>query len=125
LDRLTRALFDSTLDEEPALAPLRYQLLSALAGTLAEARHAGAAAAVLVIHEFSTPATDPSKQRRNAADLSQFLARLGRARRAPLAGGGWIAGPYFVPGNAHLPGDVPVYVGKLVTRVAERVSAAD
>jgi hypothetical protein len=37
LDRLTRALFGTTLAEDRSLAPLRYQLFSALAGTLAEA----------------------------------------------------------------------------------------
>jgi hypothetical protein len=38
LDRLTRAFFGTTLDEEPTLAPLRYQLFSALAGRLRRRR---------------------------------------------------------------------------------------
>ncbi len=47
LDRLTRAFFDSTLDDEPTLGEMRYQLLAALAGTLADAKEFAAAAAVL------------------------------------------------------------------------------
>src|SRR4051812_22549979 len=69
LDRLTRAFFDTTLEDDPSLAPVRYQLLSALAGTLVEAGRSGATAAVLLVHEFVTPLTDAIKQRRNAGDL--------------------------------------------------------
>jgi hypothetical protein len=120
LDRLTRAFFGMTLADDPPLAPVRYQLLSALAGTLAEAKHFSALAAVLVVHEFVTPETDPIKQRRNAGDLDAFLARLGTAPKTAGLDGSWLAGPYRVPGNPHLPGDVPIYVGKLVTRVERR-----
>ena len=120
LDRLTRALFGTTLAEDPTLGSLRYQLLSALAGTLVEARRFNAAAAVLLVHEFSTPETDPRKQRQNASDLESFVARLGAAPRTTSDQGAWLAGPFAVPGNTHLPADIPVYVGKLSTRIERR-----
>ncbi len=74
---------------------------------------------MLVVHEITTPAADAAKQARNAADLNRFLERLGDARIAALPKGDWIASPYRVPGNAHLPGKIPIYVGKLHTRTAE------
>ncbi len=123
LDRLTRALFGTTLNEDPTLAPLRYQLFAALAGTLAEAAPYQAMAVALVVHEFVTPETDPLKRARNADDLEAFLARFGAAQRTMTAAGDWLVGPVTVPGNAHLPGDVPIYIGKLVTHVERRVAA--
>jgi len=117
LDRLTRAFFGVTLDGDPQLGPLRYQLLAAPAGTLAEAREASAAAAVLLVHEFVTPAADPRNRARNGADLDRFLARLGGGERTGHDDG-WLAGPFRVPGNGHLPGTIPVYVGKLVSHTA-------
>ena len=123
LDRLTRAFFGATLAGDRSLAGLRYQLLAALAGTLVEAPRFGAAAAVLVVQEFITPETDALKRHRNARDLDAFVARLGREPRVAAPSGSWLAGPFTVPGNRHLPGDVPVYVGKLVTRVELRARA--
>src|SRR4051794_34419258 len=58
---------------------LRYQLFSATAGALAEAQ--GARAAVVVIHEFVTPATSPAKRKANSADLRAFLMELFGANR--------------------------------------------
>jgi hypothetical protein len=116
LDRLTTAFFGTTLDEDPLLAPLRYQLLSALAGTLADAREQDAAYAVLLVHEFETPWTDDELHRRNAEDVEAFLGRL--APGAERLGGdrAWIAGPFVVAGDGTwLPEESDVFVAKLVT----------
>ncbi len=122
LNRLTQAFFGRTLDEEPTLGALRYQLLAALAGTLADAKRLKATTAVLVVHEFITPETDSTKQRRNARDLDAFVARLGAASRSSSSHGDWLAGPFAVPGNTHLPADIPIYVGKLRTTVERRTT---
>ena len=82
LDRLTRAFFGTTLGEDPLLGTIRYQLLSALAGTLADAREQGAATAVLLVHEFDTDKTTKKLHERNAADLDAFVGRLMPERRA-------------------------------------------
>ena len=124
VDRLTRAFFGTTLDEEPALGALRYQLLSALAGTLVEAGRRRATVAVLAVHEFITPETAAIKRQRNARDLDAFVARLGSAPRIAGPDGAWIAGPFAVRGNAHLPADVPVYIGHIVSRVERRAPSA-
>jgi hypothetical protein len=109
LDRLTTAFFGTTLDEDPLLAPLRYQLLSALAGTLADAREQDAGAAVLLVHEFETPWTKDDLHRRNAEDLDAFLGRLAPGIEPVGTARAWIAGPLIVAG------ETDVYVAKLVT----------
>lgn len=55
---------------------IRYQLLSACAGAVAEANRRGANRAVMLVHEFVTPATSDAYHERNAADLARFLTRL-------------------------------------------------
>src|SRR4051794_23839939 len=49
LDGLTQWFFGSKLDEEPDLGTLGYQLLSTLAGTLADAKTFGAERAVVLV----------------------------------------------------------------------------
>jgi hypothetical protein len=116
LDRLTSMFFGSTLDEDPLLAPLRYQLLSALAGTLADAREQGAGSAVLLVHEFETPWTRDELHRRNAHDLEAFLGRLMPGAQRVGEERAWIAGPLMFGGDgAWLPEEAHVYVAKLVS----------
>lgn len=73
---LCRAFFGTTPQEEPALGTLRYQLLSALAGTLVEANRDGADFAVVLVHEFVTTKTDDAKHAANRADIDAFCTRL-------------------------------------------------
>jgi hypothetical protein len=121
LDRLTTAFFGTTLDEDPLLAPLRYQLLSALAGTLADAREQDAARAVLLVHEFETPWTDDDLHRRNAEDLEAFVGRLMPGVEHVGVDSAWIAGPVVVVGDGTwLPEETVVYVAKLVTSTRSR-----
>ena len=116
LDRLTTAFFGTTLEEHPLLAPLRYQLVSALAGTLADARDQDAARAVLLVHEFETPWTDDDLHRRNAEDLEAFLGQLAPGVERLGADRAWIAGPLVVAGDGTwLADQTEVYVAKLVT----------
>jgi hypothetical protein len=117
LDRLTRAFFGTTLDEDPLLAPLRFQLVSALAGTLADAREMDAAHAVLLVHEFETPWTGDDLHRRNAEDLDAFLGRLMPDVQLVGEERAWIAGPRMLEGDGGwLPAETAVYVAKLMTR---------
>jgi hypothetical protein len=116
LDRLTAAFFGATLDEDALLAPLRYQLLSALAGTLADAREQEASHAVLLVHEFETPWTDDELHRRNAEDLDAFLGRLMPGVDPAGDPRAWIAGPRAIAGDGTwLPAEIEVYVARLMT----------
>lgn len=109
LDRLTRTFFGTTIADDQSLGDLRYQLLSALAGTLADAKLEGARHAVLLVHEFVTDRT-------NAGALRAFVARLGLAEPAG-ADDAWISAPVVIRGDGQwLPAEIPVFVAKLVTR---------
>ena len=120
LDQLTRLFFNTTIDRDrdyPPLACMGYQLLSALAGTLADAKNATAAGAVVLVHEFVTDETTDSKHLANAHALEAFLGRLfgGQPRRAEIEGG-WITEPTVIRGDgAWMPRSLPVAFAKLQT----------
>lgn len=121
LDGLTSHFFGTTLEEEagePPLAGLGYQLLSALAGTLADAKRTNAVRAVLLVHEFVTERTTDEKHARNRAAIEDFIARLAGRADVPRVGGpdGWISDPVTVRGDGQwMPTELPVHVAKLVT----------
>jgi hypothetical protein len=115
LDVLTTALFGTTLAKTPRLGSLRYQLVSAVAGTLIEAKKAGAKRAILVIHEFRSANHKPEPFAANQRDLRAFLSRFAEGTGAK--GSSWLAGPIRVAGSGPVPDDIPLWVGKLQTRI--------
>lgn len=101
----------------PALRNLRYQLLTAVAGTLAYAREIGAARALLVIHEFVTDRTTDAKHAANSRDLDGFVKRLS-AGEIDRVEGGQVAGPLLrVTGEPLFKSPADLYLGKIVTRI--------
>jgi hypothetical protein len=111
--QLGRALFQPHKPGDPPLGEIRYQLLAATAGALAFANQAEASAAVLVIHEFGDlDLTEAEKQ--NAADLDVFVKRLSGGQISKVSTGVF-HGPINVPGAAMIPGNVPLWVGKIRT----------
>jgi hypothetical protein len=116
LDRLTTAFFGTTLDVDPLLAPLRFELLSGVAGAVTEGREREARQAVLLVHEFETPWSDDELHRRNAEDVEAFVSRLMPAAERAGDDRAWIAGPGLLAGDGEwLPESADVYVAKLVT----------
>lgn len=107
----------------PPLRTLRYQLMTAVAGTLAYARQAGADRAVLVVEEFITDRTDDRLHTRNQRDLEQFLARLTGGEHIALAPGR-LAGPIRVPGAPLFASPAALYVGKAVHDIRQAPVAA-
>lgn len=110
VDRLAAALFGS---DRSAVLGCRYQLLYGAAAALS-AGAGRAQAAVFVVHEFTGPATDEAKSRENHADLEHFVAMLS-AGTITAVRPGQLYGPFHVPGNAHVPATIPLFIGK-VTR---------
>lgn len=121
LDQLTKLWFHTTIERDeahPPLACLGYQLMSALAGTLADAKLDGAELAVLLVHEFVTPKTEDARHRANAQALDNFVLRLvGDAPREGHADA-WVTSPVRVAGDgAWSRRDTQVSIAKLVTRL--------
>ena len=99
---------------EPPVRQMRYQLLTATAAVLEEAKRRSSRRAVLIAHEFVTALTYREKVERNAADLDHFLATA-------LDWQGHLA-PGDVAGPVHVEGEPTLYVGKARTRVQPTTS---
>ena len=131
LDWLTRSLLgvpafedDQLLVLSDVISTLPYQLLSAIGGTLLEAKLQRASKAVFLVHEFRTMSTVDAKMDANANALNSFLRLLqtlnnGEAEDTKLESG-HIVGPIFitdrrVEGAIKIPCDVPLFIGKIRT----------
>jgi hypothetical protein len=130
LDWLTRSLLglpafkdDQFLVLSGAVANLQYQLLSAVGGTLLEARLQGASKAVFIVHEFRTTSTVDTKMDDNAKALNGFLHLLQSANHRCVEclelTSGQIAGPISIldrpAATIKLPCDIPLFIGKIRT----------
>ena len=108
VEDLVRRIVPARQKGLPTVGSLRYQLLTAVAGTLAYAETEQADLALLLIHEFVTDATTDDRHAENDADLRRFLHRLsGKPADGPLG----IVGPFAI-GNER-----PLLIGKLTTRI--------
>ncbi len=105
---------EASVDREP-YASLRYQLLTATAGTALQARADGARAAALIIHEFQGSKTSAPLLQRNAEDLAAFLTVLNGGEQVALAPGRFV-GPWNVRVGDGDEGVVRLLVGKVVTQ---------
>lgn len=111
LRRLCTALFGRTLEEDPTLGTLRYQLLTATAGAIAVSIRQGRPRVVLLIHEFRTEKTIDSRHDENSADLNTFVTRLTRGETTRV-GSGELHGPLTIPGGELFGSLPPFFVGK-------------
>jgi hypothetical protein len=85
---------------EPPLICMGYQLFSALAGTLADAKTAGSGQAVLLIMEYVTDLTHDDLHVRNGHVLDNFLHRLlGSGVARAQVPSGWITASCPIHGD--------------------------
>jgi hypothetical protein len=117
IQRLARSLLPPPVPGTSNLGMLRFQLLTALAGTVAFAIEHQATRAVLIIHEFVSGKTDHAKHRGNTHDLDAFVARLTSGRTRSVQPGK-LVGPITIPGRPLFPRPPAVYVGKAVRTIA-------
>jgi hypothetical protein len=112
IENLTAAILSSDPYSQ-AVGKLRYQLLTACAGAVAEAERRGCQRAVVLVQEFITDETDGGKLKRNASDLNYFLELLlARAGQAGMLTGP-LRGPFQLPGHPLFrPDHVQLYIGK-------------
>jgi hypothetical protein len=102
-------------DREP-YASLRYQLVTAIAGTALQARTDGARTGALIIHEFRGRDTSESLLHRNAEDLAVFLRVMNKSKQIELISGHF-AGPWTVNCGPQENDSAQLLVGKVVTRL--------
>lgn len=94
---------------------IRYQLITALAGTAIQAAADGASTAVLVVQQFCGPHLKKALQTQNDADLNAFV-------RVLLPGldrleAGRLVGPITVRAGRRLSRDVNLLVGKIQCQI--------
>lgn len=114
LERLCQALLGRQPGDVSGIGELRYQLIHGIAGALAYAGQVKASYALFVVHEFVTPSAKTKKLEANARDLHNFLKLLAPGA-APLDRR--LYGPVCVPGNEHIPEEIPLYLGKIRTEI--------
>lgn len=112
ITRLAAALFGARADDDPMSKDIRYPLLAATAGCLAEAERRGHARALLLVQEFVTDRTVDRKLLQNTIDLGRFVKRLSHGAFKGLNAGD-IAGPVRVPGASLLSAPIDFYIGKI------------
>lgn len=112
ITRLTAALSGPRQEDDPALKDVRYGLLTATAGCLAEAERRGHTRALLLIQEFVTDRTVDRKLLQNTIDLGRFVKRLSHGAFKGLNAGD-IAGPIRVPGAPLLSPTIDLHIGKI------------
>ena len=111
------------LDLSDAVTDLRYQLFTAVAGTLIEAQARQAKTAILLIHEFRTQATDDANLLDNAEALNRFLSLFyshngGHDEAVCLVHGEMLGPISLFTRAAGLPEgtpEIPFFVGKIRT----------
>jgi len=92
---------------------VRYQLLYGVAAALSAAQQHGATVAVFVVHEFVTTLTKGINHASNRADLDRFVHVLSGDVDAHLHAGQML-GSIRVRGNSYIPGNVDLYLGKIM-----------
>lgn len=99
-------------DADPWRA-LRYQLVTAVAGTAIEAAQREADLAVVIVHEFLTEDIDKTNRSMNAEDFGAFVRVLCDLRGHDVTHGR-LYGPLTLAKGEHLPRQVDVFIGKAV-----------
>jgi hypothetical protein len=99
--------------DDPRVAALRYQLLTAWAGTLADATEA--AHAVFALHEFRTDDRPDDKTALNAAELARF---------ADAVLGCYLPGPQTIPWCVRVPGAAGVKAAMYIAHVVSDLREA-
>lgn len=90
---------------------LRYQLLTAVAGTLREAKIQGAKKAIFLVQTFVSSNMDSKKHRQNQRDLDRFLEVISEGKHRIIHDND-LYGPFKFPGNEFIPDDVELWIGK-------------
>ena len=116
IDILRRSLFGKKQQELPEMANLRYQLLTGSAGTLIDAESIGARLAVFVVHVFLSNKLDMEKVYQNEQDFNNFIRLLSKNPQMKLEDGE-LFGPIVVHGGEFVPSHIPLYVGKVHTKI--------
>ncbi|MBW8330385.1 MAG: hypothetical protein K0M40_00075 [Prolixibacteraceae bacterium] len=90
---------------------LKYQLLTAVAGTLREAKIQGAKKAIFLVQTLKPSNINEGKNRKNQRDLDHFIKVISNGKYANIHDND-LFGPFKFTGNQFIPDDVELWIGK-------------
>lgn len=108
VEELVTTLFNQKND---VTNQLKYQLLTSVAGTIAEAKKNHCKKAVFLVQTFLSQQMDSKKHRQNQRDLDLFIEAISNGRFKIIHDGDLLH-IGNVPGNEFIPNDVELYIGK-------------
>lgn len=109
IEELRKAIFPQL--EPNVFESLKYQLLTAVAGTLAEAKIQGTKKAIFLVQTLLTSSMDKGKHRKNQRDLDSFINVISNGKYPNIRDND-LLGPFKFPGNQFIPDDVKLWIGK-------------
>ncbi len=116
LNQLRRSILGTEPDQPGQDDNIRYQLITACAGTIAEAERLDYRRAVMLIHEFVTDKTEDKKHGRNADDLNTFVSRLSCGEFSKLEPG-ILYGPLRTLRHLKPDKKVDLFIGKVIRNI--------
>jgi len=118
-DKRVNELLNAILpDKENAVTDLiRYQLLTATAGALAEAKKQNAKTAIFLVQTYVTTESNKDKLEQNQKDLNYFINILTDGKN-PAINDGDLVGPINVKGNnAQIDCEINLWIGKYSVKI--------
>lgn len=112
INELWLSLFGEAIDEN---SQLKYQLLTAVAGTIAEGKKQNAKKAYFLVQNFVEEEND--KHQENKKDLDYFINKLSKGIYSNLENNQMV-GPFTVAkATEKLPDDIELYIGKFEIQI--------
>ncbi len=108
IEDLRKALFGKLEDVQ---LNLKYQLLTSVAGTIAEAKNRDCKKAVFLVQTFLSQEMDSKKHRQNQRDLDYFVEIISKGKYKIIHDGDLLH-IGTLPVNSFIPDDVELYIGK-------------
>lgn len=114
IEDLRNAIFP-LLDKE-IFESLKYQLLTAVAGTLAEAKKQQAKKAIFLVQTLVSSKINQNMHRRNQNDLDKFIHAVSNNNHQNIQDNE-LLGPFYFAGNNFIPNDVELWIGKYSIKI--------
>lgn len=114
IEKLIQALFHKPINKN--IYKLRYQLLTSVAGTIAETNKRKYNISVFIVHNLIPKSINKKKLIANRNDFMNFLnfimpSNIKKIKRERLNG------PINIPGNKSLLKNIPLYIGLIETKI--------
>lgn len=109
ISELRKALFEK---EDDSQLILRYQLLTAVAGTIAEAKKQNAKSAIFLVQTFISDEIDNKKHLQNQNDLDTFITLFSNSKYTEIHNNQLIGPLKIISKTKHLPDDIDLWIGK-------------